>query len=96
MKILAMLVSSAVIIVLLISYVPTLRIKSYEREVDSLAFAYRVYESDVCPNKSKLKAIREDYAKDETNLNKLLWVNKEFDLRFMSTCLESNPHRGDQ
>lgn len=96
MKIIAMSLSSAVIIGALISYAPAIRIHSYEREVDSLAFSYRVYESDVCPNKSKLGKIRDEYAATTTNINKLMWINNEFDMRFMLTCLESSPHRGEK
>ena len=97
MKKVAMVISSAALIGILIYNIPTMRIKLYEREVDSLAYTYRVYQSDVCPNRATLRDIRDEYLKtiNSGNVNKLLWVNNKFDSRFMGTCLQSSPHRGN-
>lgn len=97
MKKMTIALSSLVIIGAIIYELPTIKAKSYEREVDSLAFSYRVYSSSICPNRVILKGIRDDYIKtiDEGNVSKLSWVNTNFDRRFMSTCLQMNPHRGE-
>lgn len=75
---------------------PSLKTKSWEKEVDALAISYRVYESQICPNREILSKIRLDYIKtiDPSNMDKLIWTNNNFDSRFMSTCLNSSPHRG--
>ncbi|EQA7786728.1 hypothetical protein ACX818_001322 [Acinetobacter baumannii] len=82
---------------ILVHQLPKIKIKAYEREVDSLAFSYRVYKSSVCPNRKILKDIRDDYIStiNEGNVTKLGWVNDNFDKRFMGTCLQLNPHRGE-
>ncbi|ADG60035.1 hypothetical protein Acj9p135 [Acinetobacter phage Acj9] len=81
---------------ILIYNLPALKTKAYEREVDALAFSYRVHKSQICPNRAILKSLRTDYSStiQVNNLNKLLWVNNNFDDRFMQTCLASGPHRG--
>lgn len=77
--------------------IPLIKTKSYEREVDSLAFSYRVYSSQVCPNRKILKDIRTEYEStvSRSNVTKLGWIHDNFDSRFMGTCLQLNPHRGD-
>ncbi|AFL47441.1 hypothetical protein ZZ1p0138 [Acinetobacter phage ZZ1] len=77
--------------------IPTIKTKTYEREVDSLAFSYRVYNSQLCPNRKILRGIRSDYEStvDRNNVVKLAWIYNNFDQRFMSTCLQLNPHRGE-
>ncbi len=77
--------------------IPLIKTKSYEREVDALAFSYRVYSSSVCPNRTILKNIRDEYEStvSKSNVTKIAWINNNFDSYFMSACLELNPHRGD-
>lgn len=81
----------------LIYHIPALKTKTYEREVESLAFSYRVHKSQICPNQAILKSIRTDYIKSvpHNNVSKLLWVNNNFDELFMLACLRSSPHRGE-
>ena len=97
MKIVALIIS-AFIIVGVINYIPKLKVKAYEDEIDSLAFSYRVYKSNICPNRKILHDIREEYIRtiDQGNVSKLGWVNDNFDNRFMSSCLLLNPHNGDR
>lgn len=77
--------------------IPKIKTKSYEREVESLAFSYRVYNSHLCPNRKILRDIRNDYELmvDRNNVVKLAWIHNHFDQHFMSTCLQLNPHRGE-
>ncbi|CAL1778009.1 hypothetical protein BRC2024_QFGIOCBO_CDS_0225 [Acinetobacter phage vB_AbaM_PhT2-v2] len=97
MKKLVLIASSLILVGLGIHYAPIIQVKSYEREVDSLAFSYRVYKSSICPNRAILKEIRDDYVTtiNKNNVTKLGWTNDNFDRRFMGTCLELNPHRGE-
>lgn len=92
------LVLTAIVVVAVGVYnIPLIKTKSYEREVDSLAFSYRVYNSQVCPNRKILKDIRSEYeaTTSRSNVTKLAWIHDNFDARFMGTCLQLNPHRGE-
>ncbi|CAL4858397.1 hypothetical protein BRC2024_KWYBBTRE_CDS_0255 [Acinetobacter phage vB_AbaM_AB-Navy-v2] len=97
MKKMVLIASSLILLGVGIYYIPAIKIKTYEHEVDSLAFSYRVYKSSVCPNRAILKEIRDDYVStvNNNNVTKLGWINDNFDSRFMETCLQLNPHRGE-
>ena len=97
MKLLLTIVITLFLIAVGVKYVPVLKIKSYEREVDSLAFSYRVYESKICPNRKILGDIRNEYMKtvEEGQITKITWINDNFDSRFMQKCLSMNPYRSE-
>lgn len=72
--------------------------EKYERDVQSVALAYPVYVSDLCPNKSGLDDVKNSYLKtlDEKDVSQRDWVNSNFETVFMKKCLDSEKNQVDK
>lgn len=67
----------------------------YIENVNAIAFAYPVYVSDMCPNKSGLDDIRTSYLKtiNEKDVAQQKWVHDNFNKVFQDYC---HKYEGDK
>lgn len=92
----ALIVIGLIVIVLAGFYfAPKIKVRQYTKEIESIAFSYRVYKSSVCPNKTVLSEIKKEYMAsiDESDVTKRNWSQLNFEEVFTTKCRELNPHR---
>ena len=92
----ALIVIGLIVIVCSCVYMaPKIKIRQYTKEIESIAFSYRVYKSSVCPNQTVLTEIKNEYMAsiDESDVSKRNWSQMNFEEVFIDKCRELNPHR---
>lgn len=92
----ALIVIGLIVIICSTVYIaPKIKIRQYTKEIESIAFSYRVYKSSVCPNKTVLTEIKNEYMTsiDESDVSKRNWAQLNFEDVFTNKCRELNPHR---
>lgn len=81
-----------VIIYLVLFHIPRNGgVDEYQRNVKSIAHAYPVYVSDLCPNRSGLEDVKNSYLKTipDKDVSHKKWAIDNFDTIFIDTCLEN-------